>query len=364
MPIYQCPHCKHSLNLLMFQNTVFWHCPQCDGRICNMDYLRNYLEHHSKSNWHIKEQATDNSRSCPVCHEQMFEITADGKPTLDICKQCQLVWFDPNEYERFSELPPLPTEQSTPVKSGIEYDQSLAKLKRKTEWNHYPTAVFRILAIGAGLPVEMQVDKFDRPPYITWSFMGIIIAVSVYAFQSSESFFQTYGLLPLDMGRMGGLTLISSFFLHGSVVHLIGNLYFFNLVGDNVEDDLGIWRYLLLILTAHIVGGLTHALFDSRMEIPLIGASAGISGLMVYYALRFTNRQLGVLFFLFYRFHFIRIPVLVALVIWIAFQGLNALMQLQGATNVSALAHLGGALVGFIFWLIIDIKRSLIKHKS
>jgi membrane associated rhomboid family serine protease len=88
-------------------------------------------------------------------------------------------------------------------------------------------------------------------------------------------------------------------------------------------------------------------LADPRSTVPLIGASGGISGILVYYALQFPKTRIGMLIF----FHWYRLPVGLLMVVWLMVQVFGVLEQVSGFGNVSALAHLGGASVGFLFWL-------------
>ncbi|MHC4677439.1 MAG: rhomboid family intramembrane serine protease, partial [Planctomycetota bacterium] len=114
-----------------------------------------------------------------------------------------------------------------------------------------------------------------------------------------------WGLVPAELGRRFGLTFVTSFFLHGGLVHLFGNLYYLVVFGDNSEDVLGRGRYLLLIAAATIVGDIAHIVSDPGSTTPCIGASGGISGVLAYYCLRFPKASVGIVVF----FHWVRLPV-------------------------------------------------------
>ncbi|MGH2435580.1 MAG: rhomboid family intramembrane serine protease, partial [bacterium] len=134
--------------------------------------------------------------------------------------------------------------------------------------------------------------------------------------------------------------------------HLISNMYFLLVFGDNVEDFLGTGRYLALLLLAAVLGDLTHIALDPRQQIPLIGASGGISGIVLYYALKYPRAQLGILLRIWLYFRWIRMPAYAYVGIWVVLQMIGAQQQIAGITNVSALAHLGGAAVGLAFWVV------------
>lgn len=129
-------------------------------------------------------------------------------------------------------------------------------------------------------------------------------------------------------------------------------VYFLFVFGDNVEDALGKGRYLAVLLLAALVGDLGHIAFDPRAEIPLIGASGGISALVLFYALKYPRARLGILFWIFFYVRWLRIPAYAYVGFWVVLQLLGAYQQVAGVTNISALAHLGGAAVGVAAWLL------------
>jgi membrane associated rhomboid family serine protease len=159
---------------------------------------------------------------------------------------------------------------------------------------------------------------------------------------------------------MGGLTLITSFFLHAGVAHVLSNVYFLLVFGDNVEDFLGRFNVVLLLLVPTLAGELVHGLFAPESDAPLIGASAGISGIIVFYSTKFPDRRLR-----FFRlFRWFSMPASAALGFWAFSQILAARDQLSGSSDVSALAHIGGALVGLWFWFLWRNKDPVFGERS
>ncbi len=154
-------------------------------------------------------------------------------------------------------------------------------------------------------------------------------------------------MIPAKFTRHFGLTFVTSFFLHGGLFHLIGNLYFLIVFGDNTEDVLGKGRYLLLVAAAAMVGDVTHILADPRAAVPCIGASGGISGILAYYCLRFPRASVGMVWWL----RWFRLPVGLMFALWVLTQIVGAMWVSAGMGNVAVFAHLGGAAVGVLFWL-------------
>ena len=143
---------------------------------------------------------------------------------------------------------------------------------------------------------------------------------------------------------------MTSFFLHGGIFHLLGNVYFLLILGDNCEDLLGPWKYLQLLVAATIVGGLAHVMTNFGSDVPCIGASGGISGIIAYYACRHPEAKVGLLLRFYWHFHWVYIPAGIAFLLWVLLQGALSWGQVNGFTNVAAMAHLGGAAVGVGSW--------------
>jgi membrane associated rhomboid family serine protease len=113
---------------------------------------------------------------------------------------------------------------------------------------------------------------------------------------------QLFGLIPAQAFRLHGLTFITSFFLHAGIIHLVGNMYFLLVFGDDAENFLGPLRYIALIALAAFVGDLLHIASAPASTIPCIGASGGIAGLITFTPWHFRRRKsafCGVTFIIF-----------------------------------------------------------------
>lgn len=291
-------------------------------------------------------------RSCPFCLGRM-QLLHHQQPALelDACRPCVLVWFDPLEFEAIPEQGVASTNE---LQMRAAEAIALHKIQQMKEADsgEVPEETWKWLPGLFGMPVEMEGGSLSRRPWFTWGLSLVIAAVSLLAFTNLEAAVSNWGLVPAEWWRHGGLTFASSFLLHAGWFHLVSNLYFLLVFGDNVEDYLGRWRMAMLIVGASLAGDLLHILSDPRASIPCVGASGGISGVIVFYALQFPRARLGILFRYFVYLRWIRFPAWVALILWIGLQIIGAFEQVRGLSNVSALAHLGGAGVGFIVWLI------------
>jgi len=147
------------------------------------------------------------------------------------------------------------------------------------------------------------------------------------------------------------VTLLTSMFLHGGVMHLAGNMLFLWVLGDNVEDALGHTRYVGFYFACGIIAALTHALTDTASQVPMIGASGAISGVMGAYLVLHPKARIKVLV----SYFLVWLPAYVVLGGWIGLQILSAAMATGGAGGgVAWWAHIGGFAAGVV--LIFPMK--------
>jgi membrane associated rhomboid family serine protease len=167
----------------------------------------------------------------------------------------------------------------------------------------------------------------------------------------SEAVVARYALIPADIshGRHLG-TLITSMFLHANLLHVGGNMLFLWIFGNNVEDRLGEIRYLLLYFAAGICGSLLQVLVDPSSQVPNLGASGAISGVMAAYLIYFPRAR--VLTYIIPIF-FVTLSALVFIGYWIALQAIEAYLSIgvQGG-GVAFFAHVGGFVTGLVLALL------------
>jgi membrane associated rhomboid family serine protease len=148
------------------------------------------------------------------------------------------------------------------------------------------------------------------------------------------------------------VTLLSSQFLHANFWHLIGNMWFLWIFGNNVEDKLGRIQFLGFYLICGVIAALTQSIFSPSSAVPLIGASGAIAGVMGAYIVRFPRAEIVTLIPIFIILTTVRIPALFFLGIWIAGQTIYAAMANPGQPGVAYLAHISGFVAGMILFKI------------
>jgi membrane associated rhomboid family serine protease len=156
------------------------------------------------------------------------------------------------------------------------------------------------------------------------------------------------------------LTLLLSMFMHGGIAHIAGNMLFLFIFGDNVEDYLGHGRYLVFYLVCGVLASLAHVFttyaLGQDLQIPSLGASGAISGVLGAYLLLFPNRRVRVIMFQVLT----EVPALVAVGLWFVFQLVNGLGLLGGAASdgVAYAAHVGGFIAGLVLVKIFALGKS------
>jgi len=370
-----CPKCNQRLVRTKTEDGFFFRCRQCDGRAIGLSVLRRVIPRDYVTGLWLKARRGEGSpgQRCPICRRPMVEVSVpvggENVP-LDLCAGCQFVWFDPHEFEQFLVQPrkesgPGPLPQPARERIALAKMETAAERARGADFGGgAPEQSWKWIPALFGMPVEQEVNPVRCWPWITWGLAAAMVLTFVFTVANLPQVVEKFGLVPADALRHGGITLITGFFLHAGLFHLIGNLYFLLVFGDNVEDHLGPWRYWLLVAAAALVGDVLHILGDPRSVVPCIGASGGISGVIAFYALKFPRARLGFLFGFWFYFRWFHMPAWFALIGWFLLQLLLAHQQLAGASNVSALAHLGGAGVGVAAWLLWRESREIRTEES
>jgi membrane associated rhomboid family serine protease/ribosomal protein L37AE/L43A len=347
-----CPHCAERLEAVRYGRAAAWRCRRCQGHAVDYSVLRRALPDPRWTRLRRAAVATAQPAAvtCPSCRRRAFRVS-DGKTDLDACRTCQLFWFDAHELESLPHRP-AKEELSPRAREAIARFER-ARTTRKEDESPGPRNITQLVCGFVGLPYEIDEEPLRRRPWATIVLTAAVLGLGLVALQYPVPAIEQFAFRPSAPWRGHGLTILTYFFLHAGLVHLCGNAYFLAVFGDNVEEAVGRPAFFFLVAFGTVVGALVHTEFDPRPEIPLVGASAGISALLVYYALRFPRARIGwALRIYVVPIWWLRFPAVVALVLWLGFQVLLARWQAEGLTNISAFGHLGGAAAGLLFWIV------------
>jgi membrane associated rhomboid family serine protease len=201
--------------------------------------------------------------------------------------------------------------------------------------------------------------KRAAPPYVTWSLIAINILIFLIllgadaATQNTVNL--TYGVMPslmfhnyqLPSGLPAEASLISSCFLHRDAGHLLGNMIFLWVFGDDIEDALGRFRFLLFYMLCGIAGGLAYYVLDINSTTPLIGASGAVSGILAAYLLLRPCAPVSVFVLRF----IIRVSAYWVIGGWMLLQ--LFLLEAGSQDGTAYIAHIGGAVAGALLLLVM-----------
>jgi membrane associated rhomboid family serine protease len=205
----------------------------------------------------------------------------------------------------------------------------------------------------------------ERTPFVTWGLIlaNVLIFLSYYPSLSGSDaqlmgFFGDWALVPAEVLRgVDSHTLVSSMFLHGGWMHLIGNMLFLYIFGDNLEDLLGHVGFLGFYLLSGLAAAGGQMLADPSSTVPMVGASGAIAGVMGGYLLMFPRARIDVLVIIVFIFKVFTIPAWLMLGIWFGLQLVNGLAMDVAGGGVAYWAHAGGFLAGLLLILPAWLKR-------
>jgi membrane associated rhomboid family serine protease/Zn-finger nucleic acid-binding protein len=361
---FLCPRCNLPLNEVRTSGGILYGCKVCGGRAVTIELLRKRFTPESINPlWlHAMRGKGRAGCPCPLCRQTMIGVAlSDGTEIyVDVCQRCHFVWFDAHEVDTLVPRQPDPTPVAAELPQKAREMLAMAEVERLSKQaegpdfdSAGPDESWKQIAAFLGMPVEFDESEEQRKPWATWLLSAVIICASLLAFLNLRELVQRFGLIPAQATRLDGLTFVTSFFLHAGVIHLTGNIYFLLAFGHAVENFLRPLRYLTLIALAAFIGDLAHIALDPRSQIPCIGASGGIAGVITFYALNFPRMRLAFLMrWGWVWFRWIRLPAWFVFVLWFLFQIIGTLEQKAGMSSVSSAAHLGGAAVGILAWLV------------
>ena len=319
-----CPRCTYPLSSLSKGEVELDHCNRCKGNFFDLGEVgAAFGVFTDPEKWVDTHVATSLGRSklrCPAGHErfQAFRVSFEKKEVeVDVCPHCKGLWLDATEGKQLREI--LVAEQE--AKQAAEVSAGGAK-----------TYLFQLFT---GFPIEVY-NPARRRPVLLLTLMTSLVFIFVGQMAVGREIVQAFCLIPQVFWAGEQLWgLLTHAFFHGGLFHLLGNLYFLYIFGDNIEDTLGKKGLVLVLVVSAIVGGVLHAAIHPQSPIPVLGASGAISGIIGAYLVLFPRVKVWVVFF-FVRF---KLGVLWYFGIWVLFNGLNAF---RGVPGVAWFGHIGG----------------------
>lgn len=233
-------------------------------------------------------------------------------------------------------------------------------------------------------PIGDDNSDLKIVPYVNYLFIALNILVFVFLQQigNNEAFSYAFSLVPKEIttgvdisgvqvirdsfGNTGQIphyetplpvyfNFLSSMFMHGDVMHIVGNMLFLWIFGDNLENLLGHIRFAAFYIVCGIAAALAQIVMDAGSVIPMLGASGAISGVLGGYVLLFPQRRVRAVIFNFLT----TVPAIVAVGIWIGYQLLLGFLTPSGTGGVAYAAHIGGFFAGLLLIKIFALGRQV-----
>jgi membrane associated rhomboid family serine protease len=208
-------------------------------------------------------------------------------------------------------------------------------------------------------------------PVVTFTLIVINCLVYFYSITKSGQGFQIFtfqfGLIPYEIVHLTELTPqisspilltpFTSMFMHGSFMHLAGNMLYLWIFGNNIEDFLGPVKFVIFYLAAGLAADFLFVVFSPSSQIPLVGASGAIAGVLGAYLILYPRARVLTVMFLFYFIRMIYLPAKIILGFWFFYQLLMSLVATGGGGGVAWLAHVGGFGFGWIWFRFVSGRR-------
>ncbi len=199
-------------------------------------------------------------------------------------------------------------------------------------------------------------------PVVTIGIIAVNIAIFLYEVSlddfSRNYFIARYGMIP---ARLVPATVLTSMFIHGGWLHVLGNMWFLWIFGDNVEDVLGRWKYLFFYLATGVAAAMAHILANPYSRVPTVGASGAIAGVMGAYIVTFPHARVLTIIPIFILFTWVELPALIVIGFWVVMQVFSGVASI-GYSNLNQggtawWAHVGGFAAGVILIKVLPKKK-------
>jgi membrane associated rhomboid family serine protease len=358
-----CPKCLSDMSAIDHQGVTIDVCPGCRGIWLDPGELAFLLGADEDLPTTPETMGTGtryletSTYICPRCQGgfDTFEYAPGTNLFIDRCKSCSGIYLDAGELKKIREI--NGRQRILGLNTPNESQQRLREVMKAESSRHAEQSRPHISSSGTGssagvyffqlltgLPVEVDARRL-RFPLLTLLLIVFNVAAFLYqvtAVGENMAFYGRYAFVPsLFFKGEGSVGLLTSMFLHGGWLHLLGNMYFLWIFGDNVEDRLNRGVFVVFYLLCGMAASLMHGALTDTPYIPTLGASGAISGVMGAYLVLYPRRRMYQVFW----FMQFKVSVAFYLLFWL---GLQILFSSLGGGGVAWFAHIGGFLVGAV----------------
>lgn len=360
----KCPVCSNLLQQAKTKSAIIDVCPACKGIWFDageqfVDLARSLsksedipsekLRLFEKRNVQTLKTIKEGYKLCPICSKELrkFNYSYDSNIFLDKCRYCGGIWTDGGEVRRIASY--LKTDPRV-VEIGKYFAEHVRKMEDAEDIKNLgemlSSRVSPAVLFWPKIVVPLSDDTpRERFPAVTVSIIALCTLTFICQMllvSEPEAFVRNFGFISGDFFSLG---LITSMFLHGDILHLIFNMFFLWLFGDNIEDRFGHWWFIVFYFACDIFANILHSIFNWGSPIPAIGASGAISGIMGAYFIIYPTAQVK----LFVVYRIMHIPASWYLGGWFFFQLMAGFLSKGiGVSDIAWFAHIGGFVFGGI----------------
>jgi membrane associated rhomboid family serine protease len=233
------------------------------------------------------------------------------------------------------------------------------------------------------LPLSDDNTGRQTTPYVVYTFIAINLVVFIMQLMQGDRFWLGYAAVPYEIihntdlvGQRGGipqeagpspiwLTLLTSMFMHGGYMHIIGNMLFLWVFGDNIEDNFGHLKFIIFYVLCGLIASFSQIMLDPQSVIPTLGASGAIAGVLGAYLVLFPKNRIYSLLPLPIIWTTVTVPAWVMIGIWIVMQFFSQIASISSNTaqtrggGVAYMAHIGGFIAGVVLVFIFRTRQSV-----
>ncbi len=347
----QCPACPLPLARFTLKGLRFHSCPE-HGILVPAENLKAFfkdpeladscLAHLNPSS----ESVADTERRCPECRNgfQKFTTKTFSHVWIDVCRRCRVYWFDQGEWE---------SVKSADFHPGVGQHLPRERVKFPSGGEDFVSLRIQGNLAGMFIPLEESQRVKRRPPIVTVFIIAFAAIITGMALKN-YGLYERWVYDPAQPFRNLGMSQLTGLLLHGSWRHWFSNSAFLWMVGDDVEDEAGHWEFFKLFALSGAAGSLFYSFMGGSA--PSVGMSGAVSGVMLYYAIRFPNHRFTITrLYPSETFKFSTVGLSVAapalMVLYFASDliGLWWQYEMGGGGRVNYAAHVGGAVTGMAY---------------
>ena len=319
-------------------------CLNCNGLWFEREELNKALSAADNDDDNVKlenrygEHLGGSDKHCHDCDNGLdkYHLMPGFEIEIDACSECHGVWLDNDELDKVIHSPLI-------RKSLLELNKPLSK----------KTWFFQILS---QMPVEYNLEV-KSTPWVVYCLLVLNFSIFASYYSGLMPEFYAYDNFALFSDRVTAgsqlWSLVTHMYMHGGLMHIIGNMYFLYVIGDNLEDVLGKGRFLALYTVCGFCAAAVQIISEPGSSIPMVGASGAIAGLFGMYLVWFRHASLSLMIVVYQK----KVSPMVFFLVWLAINFIGVWTSQAQGGGVAYWAHIGGFFAGLAIGLAL--KKSL-----